>query len=403
MSARGMLGGTAGLAGLFVIGVVAGLTAGAMVPLPAAGKVASSGPTRHRDTTQPVVSAGAGTRPIEVRAQASPRPRSRAVTLAFAGDVMFEGGIRNQLDADPRALLDGVRPVLRAADLAMVNLETAVTDRGIAQPKQFTFRGPPWALEALTAAGVDVVSLANNHGIDFGAEGFEDTLAAAAARNLPLVGAGRTRAEAYAPFVASVRGRRVAVLAATQVMDAAFLASWPATADRPGLASAKYEHEERLVRAVRRARARADIVVVFLHWGVERLTCPTASQQDLARRLVEAGADVIVGGHAHRLQGAGMLDDALVAYGLGNFVFTASSAAGAESGILVVTIPPSGRISYTWEPARIVGGIPQPLVGDEAVAARASWEALRACTGLAARAQPPGDADRLRAVYHVAP
>lgn len=297
---------------------------------------------------------------------------------------MFEGMIRPQLDADPVALLAPISPILGAADLAVVNLETAITTGGSPVPKQYVFRAPATGMQALRAAGVDVASLANNHGVDYGVQGLEDTLSAARENGITVVGAGDNAAGAYAPFTATIRGREIAIIGATQVMDAAFLATWPASEDRPGLASAKDEHEDRLLRAVEEARARSDTVVVYLHWGVEREHCPVEHQQTLARRLADAGADVVVGSHAHRLQGAGMLDGVLVGYGLGNFVFYTGEGPGVETGVLTVTIDGRDVVEYGWTPARLRQGIPHPLRGEEAATAFAAWEQLRECTDLSA-------------------
>jgi poly-gamma-glutamate synthesis protein (capsule biosynthesis protein) len=165
---------------------------------------------------------------------------------------------------------------------------------------------------------------------------------------------------------------------ATQVLDDA--AAWTAGPHHPGLASAKAV--DRLLAEVRAARIAADTVVVFLHWGVEGDTCPSGDQEALARELVAAGADVIVGGHAHRLQGAGRKDGALVAYGLGNSVFYSTGGPSTDSGVLRVTVQGRRVLGYRWEPARLVDGVATELQGDEAAAAQAAWQSLRACTDL---------------------
>jgi poly-gamma-glutamate synthesis protein (capsule biosynthesis protein) len=303
------------------------------------------------------------------------------VTLAFAGDTNFEGVIADRLAADPASVFGPIVPVLSGADLTVVNMETAIGNGGAAADKEFTFQAPPEALESFRAAGVDVVSAANNHGMDFGPESLEETLAAEAASGFPVIGIGRDEDEAFAPFVTEVQGQRIAVIAATQVLDASLLDQWTAGEGKPGLASAK--RVDRLTAEVEAARAVADTVVVFLHWGVEGQTCPSASQQELARQLVDAGADVIVGGHAHRLQGGGRLGDAMVHYGLGNFAFYAGSPEGARTGVLRVTVTGRRVDGYEWVPARIVDRQPQPLTGAEAAAELAQWESQRACTGLA--------------------
>ena len=310
-----------------------------------------------------------------------PEAAGGAVTLAFAGDVHFEGVLATVLRDDPAAVLRGVAPVLSAADVAVVNLETAITERGTPEPKEHTFRAPVTALDALAAGGVDVASMANNHGIDFGPVGLADSLSArAASTDVAVVGIGRDDNDAYGPHVVEVGDRRVAVVAATQVLDRRFVGTWTATAAQPGLASAK--EVDRLLAAVRAAGEAADTVVVHLHWGVEKETCPSADQRGLAEVLVAAGADVVVGGHAHRVQGAGRLGPGLVGYGLGNFVFSTRPGAGATSGILVVTVDGGRVLDYRWVPARIVDGVPRLLEGDEAVAAERDWAALRGCTGL---------------------
>jgi len=187
------------------------------------------------------------TKPVETASTppATPAPNRRgngqAVTMAFGGDVHFEGKIRVRLGADPSSILAGVAPVLEAADLAVVNLETAITGRGTRAPgKQYVFRAPASAFAALKAGGVDVATMANNHGLDYGGQGLEDTLDAAAADDgLPLVGIGRSADEAYRPFLTVVKGQRIAVLGATQVLDTNLVTAWTATDSRPGLASAK--------------------------------------------------------------------------------------------------------------------------------------------------------------------
>ena len=312
------------------------------------------------------------------------QPTGEPVTMAFGGDVHFEGSVRSRLLADPGSTFDGVDRLLRRADLAMVNLETAVTDGGDPEPKEYVFRAPQSAWRALEAGGVDVVSLANNHGLDFGPEGLEDTLEGAERAGMPLVGAGSDAAAAYAPWRTTVQGQRIAVLGATQVLDSFAIDRWAAGPGKPGLASAKREDE--LVEAVRAAREGSDTVVVMLHWGVEGQQCPQAPAEDLAQTLVEAGADVVVGSHAHVLQGSGYLDGAYVHHGLGNFLFYSSGGGlNTRSGVLTLTLAGRAVTDARWDPAVLEGGRTTPLTGAAAERARSVQEALRDCTGLAAR------------------
>ena len=302
------------------------------------------------------------------------------ITLALAGDTYFQGVLADRLAADPDSVLEGVEPVLSAADLAVVNLETAVGEGGRPEPKEYTFRAPPSALTALLAAGIDAASMANNHALDYGPAALGETLAAERARGFPLIGVGADEAEAFEPFTADVRGHRVSVVAATQVLDGSLAASWTATGAQGGVASAR--RVQRLAQATRAAAADSDTVVVFLHWGVEEQSCPTADQRELARAVVEAGADVVVGSHNHRILGGGFLGDAYVHYGLGNFAFHPRDAEAARTGVLELRIGDDGVREARWRPGRIEGRLPQLLEGAPAAAELAHWEGLRACTGL---------------------
>jgi poly-gamma-glutamate capsule biosynthesis protein CapA/YwtB (metallophosphatase superfamily) len=321
--------------------------------------------------------------PRVIRAHAALRRRlgsGNAVTFAFGGDVHFEGSIRAQLDASPARLLEEMEPVLSRADIAIVNLETAVTEGGEAAVKEYVFRAPATAFEALRSAGVDVATIANNHGMDYGTTGLVDTLAASRGTGVSLVGGGANTRDAYAPLRFSVKGQRIAIIAATQVLDSELAAAWTAAPNRPGLASAL--DEPRLVRAVREARATSDTVVVYLHWGEELTACPTESQTSLAATVVRAGADVVVGSHAHVALGAGRLGRAFVDYGLGNFVFYTDGGTTAQTGVLEVTATGRRIDRYGWVPAEISHGIPSPLTGDAAADAVAGWRALADCTNL---------------------
>jgi poly-gamma-glutamate synthesis protein (capsule biosynthesis protein) len=308
-----------------------------------------------------------------------------AVTIAFAGDTNFDGEMGSRLDADPATAIGPFTDVLAAADLAVGNLETAIGTSGTPEAKEFTFLAPPVAVDAMRLGGFDAVSMANNHGRDYGPEALAESLAVRAAQpDGLLIGIGEDDVDAYRPFRAIVHGQRIAVIAATQVIDSELVASWTAAPGHPGLASAR--NVDALVAAVRTARADSDTVVVFLHWGAERETCPNGAQQRLAAALADAGADIVVGTHAHRLQGAGFLGRTFVGYGLGNFDFYANGAEAESTGVVRVTITGRRVDSYDFVPGHIRGSLAIPLAGATADDARAAWDALRECTGLTAAA-----------------
>lgn len=315
--------------------------------------------------------------------------REGEVTLAFGGDVHFEGGVAQLLER-PREGLGAIGRTLRAADVAMLNLETPVTQRGRQDPKElenagdrYWFRTGPRALDVLDAAGVDVVSVANNHAGDYGAVGLADTLAAGRQRGIAMVGAGRGAA-AYAPHVVEVGDLEVAFLAADGVQREGASDVWSARPGTLGTASARGSNAAGLVAAVEAAAAQDQLVVVYLHWGKEYESCPTHSQRLLARDLADAGADVLVGSHSHVLGGAGWAGDTLVAYGLGNFVWYHDRQ--AQTGVLSVTLDADGVVGKSWTPARISAddGRPVPVTGADRARAVADFRARQRCTGLAA-------------------
>lgn len=317
-------------------------------------------------------------------ASASPSPTpAEPVTIAFGGDVHFEGEVAVRLREDPDTTLGPVSTLLSAADVAMVNLESAITTGGSAAPKKYTFRAPPVAFRALASAGVDVVTMANNHGMDYGLEGLRDSLAAAEKYDFPVVGIGRNAAQAYAPYVVTVHGQRLGFIGATQVIDTVLIDEWTAEAHKPGLASAK--DVDRLVAAVRAIRPEVDTLIVYLHWGRSLEPCPLDRQQRLARTLVDAGVDVIVGTHAHRLLAGGFLRGSYVHYGLGNFVWYTSDGPSAQTGVLTLTVQDSAVLEAKWTPAVISGGVPHVLAGAEARESLREWKDLRECTSLSAR------------------
>lgn len=291
------------------------------------------------------------------RAPAERRPMSRRpATIALAGDVHAEAPIRGVLDRGANPLA-GMADHLRRADLAMVNVETAVSRRGTPAAKSFTFRAPGSLWQALAAAGVDVVSLANNHSLDYGTDALADTIRGARSAGIAVVGAGRDPSEAYAPAVVERDGRAVAFVGLSRVLPSP---AWEAGGGRSGVASA---FNERLALASVRAAARvADRVVVSIHWGEELHRCPGAEQQALAARLVDAGADVIAGHHPHVLQGFSRRRNALIGYSLGNFAFYARDEETRATGVLTAAVPARGRVQYEFEPARIDSeGGPAPL------------------------------------------
>jgi len=344
--------------------------------------------------------------PVE-RPVVTTEPDRPTLQLAFAGDVHFEGELTGVPD-DPASDLGPMSEVLRQADLAMVNLESAITSDGEPSDKEledasnrYWFRTAPAALDVLDRSGVDVVSVANNHGADFGATGVRDTIRAGEAGPVTVLGVGRNEREAFAPHRVRLKGTDVAVHAADASPRESADDVWAATpGSGPGIASARGTGSSALLAAVRRSAATDDLVVVYLHWGEEGSATSTTSQETAAAALEAAGADIVVGTHAHTPLGAGLRGSTYVSYGLGNFYWYHGRE--AETGVLRLTVQGDEVIGDEWVPGRIprAGGDPRPLTGTAAAVAVQRWDELRDRTDLApgpgpvklpAGAADPGD------------
>jgi poly-gamma-glutamate capsule biosynthesis protein CapA/YwtB (metallophosphatase superfamily) len=302
------------------------------------------------------------------------------ITLAFAGDVHFTGRTAKLL-RNPATAFGPIAGLLRSADLTVVNLETAVTNGGKPQPKFYHFRTRPAAFTALRDAGIDIANMANNHVLDYGRTGLADTMAAASHARFPVLGIGTNAAAAWSPYIITVKGVRIAFLGVSQVAELA--RSWVATRTRSGEANSI--NLRRTLAAVRAARKIANVVIVIMHWGTEGQACPDANQLALAPKLAAAGATIIVGSHAHTLQGSGWLGHTFVAYGMANFLWWEASYS-TSTGVLFLTLHRHRPLTERFVPAT-VSATGQPIVdtGRAARQARASYRHLRWCTELSAR------------------
>ena len=273
------------------------------------------------------------------------------VVLAFGGDVSLTHGLA---DTDPFREVAGL---LAGADLAWVNLETAIAEARVesAPDKEYVFRSPPIAATLLASAGIDGASLANNHSLDAGVVGLERTIELLADAEVDHAGAGMNLDEAYAPTLVSIGSTSIAFVSISRVLPDA---SWTATASRPGLASAYHPFVDDSIEAVANAAQLAEFVVVMVHWGVELAHCPEQYQLDLAEGWAVAGADLIVGSHPHVLQGVDKIGDTWVIFSTGNFAFpSAYSDDTTQTALFEVSIT-GEEVQLDVTPLRIVDGRP---------------------------------------------
>jgi poly-gamma-glutamate capsule biosynthesis protein CapA/YwtB (metallophosphatase superfamily) len=240
------------------------------------------------------------------------RAEDGAVRVVFAGDIMLDGGPGHvvTLGRDPFA---NVATALKDADLTVGNLECAIVKNGHAVDKPYTFRGPERALPLLKKY-FSAVSLANNHSGDWGKAGFATELELLRDKQLPYFGGGANTKEAHAPLVLLANGKRVAFLGYNDFPPRSFAAG-PTS---PGTA---WLVQEDVVRDIKLARSKADIVLIFLHWGEDLEPAIAPEQRTMAHDFIDAGADAVIGGHSHLVQDIEWYKDKPIAYGIGNFVF----------------------------------------------------------------------------------
>ncbi|WP_025715835.1 CapA family protein [Paenibacillus sp. 1-18] len=289
---------------------------------------------------------------------------SSTVTLHFVGDVQFSGKVEQRLEKNgfdfPYQYLGNL---FRKDDLTVANLETPVTTGGVgALNKTYVYKSSPKALTALATAGIDAVNLANNHILDQGTDGLLDTLKYLDEKGIAHAGAGRNAKEAYAPHYFERKGIKIALLGATRVMPEA---NWNAGVKQPGVAGA-YDSTA-IVESIHEARRQADLVIVIAHWGKERATALEPHQTELSHAFIDAGADLVIGGHPHVLQGMEQYKGKWIAYSTGNFIFSKSMVPATwDTAIFQATCTRSGTCAMKLTPYRAELGQPIPLKDAEA-------------------------------------
>ncbi|HZO13547.1 MAG TPA: CapA family protein [Polyangiaceae bacterium] len=333
----------AGLALLIVAGCTGGDDTPPAPPAESAASPASAAPT----------------------SSAAPIKQRRQVTLLAGGDVSFGRSYGQMLLRDPTLNhLAPLTPLFETADIRFINLECPVSDQqGETESpiNRLVFTAPPAAAQVLSRCGIDMVSLANNHAWDYGRDALFETFDHLERAKVAYVGAGRTRADAYAPRVVTRDGFTVAFVATTAVWNQEF-------SPHPGREHIAGEDPEALVDAIKRARAidGVDKVIVSHHGGYEYVDQPHALTMDLARTAIEAGADAFIGHHPHVVQRVVFYDDKPVFYSLGNLLMRMKSGEPwTEFGLMArLVLKKDGASEVFACPVRIFGWDPIPLAND---------------------------------------
>lgn len=276
------------------------------------------------------------------------------VTLVFAGDTTLDddAGALIERGGDPLA---DFAPLFAQADVRLANLECVVATGGSAGRKNYTFRAHPRVLPVLKKH-LDGVTLANNHSGDFGREAFAEMLGLLQRAGLAQAGGGLNLSQAHAPWIVERRGLRIAILSYNEFLPRSFEADH----DAPGLA---WSEDEQVVDDIRRARTehKADLVIPFMHWGWENERVANARQRQLARLMVDAGADAVVGGHPHVTQDIEHYQGKPIVYSVGNFVMKETDNEHQRQGwVLRLALDKQGVRAFDTHVARIdMQGIPR--------------------------------------------
>lgn len=251
------------------------------------------------------------------------------IVISAVGDIMLAGRwaplLREKGYDRP---FGGVAAALAKSDINLANLESPIASGGKEYTaKKFRFRAEPEVARAVRKAGFNLVTLANNHSMDFGAVALAETMANLEAAGITWIGAGEDLVEARRMVLFTVKGKKIAFLGYSLTQPVEFFAA----RQRPGTAPG-YAHI--IVPDIARARQEADYVIVSFHWGKEGRSTPTPFQRSIAHKAIEAGADVIIGHHPHVLQGIERYGKGIIFYSLGNFVFASKSRAADQSVII---------------------------------------------------------------------
>lgn len=251
------------------------------------------------------------------------------VSVAVVGDIML-AETPGKVVRSGRDPFGPFAAILASADIRIGNLECVISTKGSPQPeKPYTFRAHPRTL-AVLKRHFDAVALANNHSGDFGPMAFADMLGLLERHGIGYFGGGRDLAQAHRPWIVERKGLRIAFLSYNEF----FPRSFEADADKPGIAWSD-DDQVRLDIGQARTRDHADLVIPVMHWGWEHEPLASQRQRELARLMIDAGADAVIGGHPHVTQDTEQYHDKPIIYSLGNFVFDGFSDPSNNTGWLL--------------------------------------------------------------------
>lgn len=288
------------------------------------------------------------------------------ITISIVGDILMDSSVRGQIDKNGVDFpWEHVKDYFQKDNITVGNLETSITTAGTKwEDKQFNFRSDPKNLKAMEEAGIEVVSLANNHTLDYGYDGFIDTLNHLDKSKIKRVGGGINRKEAMEGVIIEENGVKIGILGFSRVVPSV---DWYAGNNRPGIVGAYDAHIDGVLERVKELKKETDIVVLSIHWGVELSTIPREEEIALAKKLIDSGVDIVMGHHPHVLQGVEIYKGKPIFYSLGNFVFGSKNELTANTIIGQVYLKGKEIDCIKIIPCEIVAGRPIPLEGEKRI------------------------------------
>jgi len=292
---------------------------------------------------------------------------SKTIKIILVGDIMLDRGveymIKTQGQEDFRFPFLNITDYLKEADILFGNLESQISDKGTNVGSEYSFRADPAAIEGLTFAGFDILSVANNHAFDYTKEAFKDSLLRLEDEGINYVGGGFNEREAFSPVIKKINDTKIGFLSYVNLGPQV----WRATEENSGIAWVDEEEIEKIKKDVEKAKENVDILIVSLHTGNEYSPSPTQFQVNFSKAVIDAGADLIVGHHPHVVQPNEKYKQSHIFYSLGNFIFDQAFSEETMQGQIVEVliknkeikeiIPKEIKLNNFFQPALILDGI----------------------------------------------
>lgn len=295
----------------------------------------------------------------------SSRSNSKDTTISFVGDVSLADDWYIMPEYDKRnkkiygILSEDIVNIMTFSDIMVANNEFTISNRGTKMPKKYyTFRGSPERLNIYKEMGVNLVTLANNHIYDYGSDAFYDALDSLEQYDIPYIGAGRNIEEAKKPYYYIINGYKIGFVNATRAEK--FILT-PEAKENSGGVLRCYDPTT-FLEVIKETRKNCDYLIALVHWGKEDSSQLEQVQLDTSKQYIEAGVDVIVGTHAHTLQGIDFYQDKAIVYNIGDFIFNHETK---DTGIFQLKINEDGSLNYYFKPCKQENKYTYLLTGEE--------------------------------------